>query len=405
MTPEILPGAAAISRRMNAHKTVVAELEAYLLRYVTFPANDAAFALALWAASTYLWEHFDAFPYLTITSDTKRSGKTRLSELLAFVSRNPMNMAGMTAATLFRSIRDSNPTIFIDEAENLSSGSADTLRSVLNVGYRRGQTIPRTGLGGVVEHWPAYCPKVFILIGDVFDTLRDRSIIIRMQRGTAAQRFLYEIAKGEGTTIANTFRALFEVPRPKATTRRRAGDITDILDTFNDEAPPAPTALALAIFETYTTHATLDFLSDRDAEIWMPLFAVATHLCPDRLDELTRVAVDMSTEKTAKVRKHSALEMEAAERDASDAEYAERLLADVLFAIGNAKGLYTTEAIDKLYALPTGPWRKFRGVGLTVHDMAKLLDRFGVHPKLIRTGKKVARGYARTDIEAAVSRL
>ena len=139
-------------------RALFAEMKDFITGYVTFP-NDDDYALvaSLWAAATYLWPHFDAFPYLVITSDTKRSGKTRFSEILSFLCSNSRNMAGMTAATVFRTIRDEQPTMFIDEAESLSGESADTMRTVLNVGYRRGQTIPRVEKNRVVQ-WPAYCP-------------------------------------------------------------------------------------------------------------------------------------------------------------------------------------------------------------------------------------------------------
>src|SRR5207247_3545549 len=55
-------------------------------------------------------------------------------------------------------------------------------RSVLNGGYRKGATVTRRGLTYAV-----YSPKVFILIGDVFDTLRDRSIVIEMWRGRSEE--------------------------------------------------------------------------------------------------------------------------------------------------------------------------------------------------------------------------
>lgn len=353
---------------------LVRDVERYLSKYVTFPERGYSFVLALWALSTHLWPHFDAFPYLVITSSTKRSGKTRLSELLAFVAANAKNMAGMTAATVFRMIRDDQPTLFIDEAETLSSESADTMRSVLNVGYRQGQTIPRMSKGGKVEEWPAYCPKAFILIGDVFDTLRDRSIVVRMRRGEAPQRFIFENARAEGRELCD-----------------RAA--TGLLDG------------KASILEAYSSHAGLSFLQDRDEEIWTPLFCVASVLCPDRLDELTRIAVDMATEKTVGARKFSALEMETAEREATDQEYAERLLVDVATVIGKHKGMFTNDLLKALFDLPTGPWRKFRGAGLDAHDLSNLLNRFAIVPKLLRLGETVKRGYSRADIERGLKQL
>lgn len=356
------------------------DVEAFYRRYVTFPEADYPFVLALWTMMTFVWPHFDAIPYLVITSETKRSGKTRLSELLSFVASVPLNMAGMTAAAVYNSIKDLNPTMFIDEAETLSGESAEVMRSVLNVGYRKGQTIPRVYRGKVVQ-WPVYCPKAFILIGDVYDTLRDRSIVVIMRRGAPADRFLYETAKIDGDDL-----------------RQRAADIMF--------------AVKKDVVAAYEASPGLPFLQDRDEEIWSPLFAIASILCPDRLDQLTRAAVDIATMKTAPKRKYTELELGEAEQEATNAEYAERLLADMLTVMGHHKVIYSADALDKLHALPTGPWRKFRGQGLTAYDMGHLLERFqGVKPRLIRTGSskkagsRVARGYRREAIEAALAQL
>ena len=364
-----------------AASVAVRDLITYFTRYVTFSDPQYPFALALWTFATYLWPHFDAFPYLVITSDTKRSGKTRLSELLSFAASNARSVAGVTPATIFRMIRDENPTLIIDEAETLSSEAADTMRSILNVGYRRGQVIPRAAKGeaGIIE-WPAYCPKVFILIGDPFDTLRDRSILIRMKRGAAPQRFLYETAKAEGNAIGER--------------------MAELAATFKD-----------AVLDVYGNPEGLAFLTDRDEEIWMPIFSLASVACPDRLTELTRAAVDMATEKTADTRKHTNVDMKAAEEEATQHEYAERLLRDFGAVMGSHRYLTTADALRLLHELPTGPWRKFRGEGLSAIALSDLLRTFNVVPRVIRTkqGKRTkqafARGYRREDVTKALAQF
>lgn len=351
---------------------IVTDMQKYITKYVAFSDSQYALPLALWSIATYMWESFDAMAYLVITSDTKRSGKTRLAECLSFASCNSRNIAGMTPATIFRAIRDDKPTFFMDEAESLSSESATVMRSVLNVGYRKGQTIPRMGKAGI-EDWPVYCPKVFILIGDVYDTLRDRSINIRMKRSNVTERFLHEIAKGEGAALG----------------ARMQEAIKDV---------------GGAVAEQYMSINSLGFLQDREEEIWLSLFSIAAVFCPDRMDELTRAAVDMSTEKTGEARIHSELSMKEAEREAADSEYAERLLLDMLVVAGTKKHVFSADMLPALHDLSTGPWRKFRGAGLTAMDMSFLLKRFDVAPKVIRDRKagKLLRGYLTADIKKAV---
>ena len=48
------------------------------------------------------------------------------------------------------------------------------------------------------------------------------------------------------------------------------------------------------ILESYTEGVKLDFLTGRDEEIWMPLFCLARVFCPERLEELSRCAVDIA---------------------------------------------------------------------------------------------------------------
>jgi hypothetical protein len=350
---------------------IVPDMTAYLNKYMTFPNPDYATTLTLWTLATHMWPSFDAFPYLTITSATKRSGKTRLSELLSFTAANAVNTAAMTAAAMFRTIAQDSPTLIVDEAEELSSEAADMMRTVINVGYRRGQTIKRVGPKGI-EDFPVYCPKVFILIGDTFDTLRDRSIVITMMRGNAPCRFVYDVASAEGNEL-----------------RDRAADL------ISENAGK--------VMEVYRTHTGLPFLPDRDEEIWLPLFSVCQVLAPDMVEELKRIAVDLATEKTAEARNY--ITLKGAEIDAANDEYADMLLRDLRALLKGRDFILTSDALPALKEIPTSPWRKFRGEGLTAIDMANLLSRFGVHPKQKKIGGRngrVQRGYARDQVSKAM---
>lgn len=356
---------------------LIEAIEAYLIKYVAFSDPCYGLPLALWTVGTFLFPDFDAFPYLVITSETKRAGKTRLAELLSFACSNPRQFGAMTPATLFISIETESPTIFFDEAEVLSSEAASAMRAVLNMGYRKGQKVPRAAGKTAVREFNTYCPKVFILIGDVFDTLKDRSIIIRMRRAEPLHRFTYDAVKAEGANLREQLAAMVET---------RKG----------------------AILESYLSHRGVSFLTDRDEEIWTPLFTLASILCPDRLDELSRAAVDMSTEKTMDVRRYVNLLGE--EQKAQDDEYSKRLLFDLHAVLGEHKALGTIHIIEHLKALPTAPWRKYRGIGLTVHNLADMLSRFGVNPQLIRVGKgrkdsKVMRGYRLAAVEKAIKHM
>lgn len=359
---------------MNPTKNVTPlhRMREYLSGYLHFAEAAIVRPIALWVAGTYIFEMFDTFPYLVISASVKRAGKTRLSELIGFASSMPFNVAGATAAALFRVIQDNKPTIIWDEAESLSSEASSLTRQFLNVGYRKGQTIPRT-TGKGVTMWPTFCPKVFVLIGQVYDTLRDRSIVVEMQRGEPLKRFSYETAKMEGEEIGNEIKALI------------AANLEKIQAAYNE--------------------TELDFLTDRDAEIWRPIFALAKVLEPDTIEELKRIAVDMAAAKTADVKKYGATELEEQEKVIQREEYAKRLLQDLLTVTAKLKSISSQDAINALRELTTSPWRKYRGNGLDMNMLADLLTMYELRPKPVRDGEKVFRGYTRKDILSSAKKF
>ena len=64
---------------------LVRDVEGFLRRFIVLPVHTAL-PLTLWALATFTFESFDAFPYLAITSPTKRCGKTRLLECLELLA-------------------------------------------------------------------------------------------------------------------------------------------------------------------------------------------------------------------------------------------------------------------------------------------------------------------------------
>lgn len=365
---------------MNIKETLISKLEEYVTSYVALIDPAYSLPIALWIIGTFCFESFDSYPYLVITSATKRSGKTRLKEMISFACANPLDFAAMTGATMFRAIEGKRkPTILFDEAEKLNSEAASTMRSVLNVGYRKGQKVPRALPGGNLAYFDTYCPKAFVLIGDVYDTLRDRSIVITMRRGEPAKRFTFDAAMSEGEELRN-------------------------------EIKKAVKAQKEAITAAFQEHTGLPFLMDRDEEIWTSLFVLCGLFAPNRLTELTRTASDMSAEKTSEARRYINLESE--EDSAQKDEYRKRLLLDLhsLFVVGGFSTITSQDALKQLLEIPTAPWRKFKGEGLTMNVMADMLSIFHVRPIIIQTGKgrkerKVARGYKAQVVFDAVNGL
>ena len=163
----------------------------FLLRFVVFSRPEQVIAVAVWVAHTWLLEASSVTPYLHIFSPTKRCGKTRLLEVLQALVCRPWLVVSVTDATLLRKIESESPTVLFDEIDTVYQSGKDkrheSLRAVLNSGFMRGARVPRCSGREVVEY-ATFCAKVFCGIGDRLpDTVKDRSIRIRMARRSREQ--------------------------------------------------------------------------------------------------------------------------------------------------------------------------------------------------------------------------
>lgn len=361
---------------------VVVTLENTFRGYVAIDSG-LPLVLSLWTLATYIFDCFDAFAYLGITSPTKRCGKTRLGELLKlFASKGSMSV-GISVAALFRFIHAEHPTFIIDEAESLRDRSerASLLREILNAGNRRGQTVRRClELTRVpvrkkgerkskveakrypTQEYDVYCPKVLICIGNLPDTVADRSIPIRMHRRSneTLARFRFSRVEREATDLKADIGRLWTEARKRA------------------------------VAEWYENNDLL-FLLDREAEIWLPFFAVCTVAAPDRIPELEAAARAL------------------AEAKASDepTDLGIRLLFDItqVFQTRKTDRLYTAVILDDLSSIEDSPWPGWsKGRGLDARGLSKLLGPFGIKPQDVRIEDTVRKGYLREQFADARER-
>jgi hypothetical protein len=343
---------------------IVATLESAFGKYVALD-EGLPFVLALWTLATHVFECFDAFPYLAITSPTKRSGKTRLAEIIELLAANTQRTVGITPAALYRSIQDKPLTLIIDEAEALRTRSdrAEALREILNAGYRLGQYVTRCERGPEgnfeLRHFNTYCPKVLVLIGNLPETLADRCIPIQMRRIGPAhilQRFRY-----------------FRVRR----------EVRVVLGQIPEWVKPSKNRVK----RYYYAHG-LGFLKDREEELWLPLFSVCAIAAPDRLKALENVAMQLAAHK------------ESCESD----EHGITLLKDIrdLFDREGTDRLTTSSLVPFLLAIEESPWATWsRGRGLDARGLARLLRPFRISPQNLRLGADVVKGYLSDDFREA----
>jgi hypothetical protein len=383
LTSAPTPAAPATGDEVITGAALIAEVEEYLTDYIKL---DPIYPLplALFLAYTHCWyECFPVAPQVIVTAATSQSGKSALIEIMSFASARPWLYSRVTPAALYRIITDRHPTIYLDEAEKLNSEKSE-YRDVLDGGYRQGQMV-QIVIGNSLVDFSNFCPKVFGLIGDLYDALRDRSIIIALSRrmGKAPKlRYSYFLAKERGEKLA---------PR------------------LNKLITPRFKEIETAYAESAQQNAVLSFLADRDREIWEPLFVLCQLLCPERLPELEKCAADIAANKTHDLRRISA----DAERNADEAVASERALKDMELVTRGRDRITSADSIPALRALPTGGWSNYRRPGGITNDvpgemlLSHLLSRFGVSPGTIRVGPKdtphsTLQGYKRADIVAAM---
>jgi putative DNA primase/helicase len=98
-------------------------------------------------------EAFDISPLLSITSPTKRCGKSTLLDIVALLAPRAVPASNITAASLFRIVEKFSPTLLVDEADTFL-GDNDELRGIINSGHRRSSAFVVRTVGD--DHEPAF---------------------------------------------------------------------------------------------------------------------------------------------------------------------------------------------------------------------------------------------------------
>jgi hypothetical protein len=152
------------------------QAERYVRRFVVL-ADDQLATVALWVAHTHAFGAATAAPYLSVSSAEMESGKTRTLEVLRVLVANPWFTGRTTAAALTRKIDKTAPTLLLDEGDPAFNGDkqyAETLRGVLNTGYREGGAVTvciGQGANLDVRDLSTFCPKAIAGIGKLPDTV------------------------------------------------------------------------------------------------------------------------------------------------------------------------------------------------------------------------------------------
>jgi hypothetical protein len=274
-------------------------------------------------------------------------------------------VANISEAALFRSIADTSGgrvVILLDEADAVfhSKGNHEDLRALLNAGYRRGAVVARCdpeGRSYQVRQYDAFGSKAIASIGELPDTIADRSIPIRMQRRAQYEtvtRFRLREARTEAAKIREALSA-WTTP--------------DVIEALRAARPEIPVEL-----------------DDRAADGWESLLAIADLAGGDWPPRARQAALEL--------------------HDAQGVVESNRILLlrhiYETFEQARAGFIPTTELLKVLVNREDGPWAAWWAndveAGRTKGPAAKLaalLRPFGVTPTKQRVGEETPRGYDR----------
>jgi hypothetical protein len=353
----------------------------FIKRYMSL-SDGQALVCALWAINTYVYDRFPVVPYLESWADMKRSGKSTLAEILSVLCRGGRVLSTVRVLSMVKLIeaKEGAYVPFIEEAERFARAQLGDERAILASGYRRGAVHELEKAS-----YSTYCPKAFVLIGNVHEIIRDRCISIKLDRKAPPHNWTLDRYTAEAEA-ADLIVAL----RDNAKT-------WDVTRTADDQ-PRFP-----MIDPTW-------LVSARDREIWTPLFSVAAamRLHADTLSALKRASVDLSILKTLPAVVYHPSQSETV---SDDANAAEAVLRDLVGVLADGETFIpSVVAVQRLQNIDVAPWRGWRGDGLTEISLAALLHRFGIDSVTGQVGKgrkerRQAKGYRGLHLRDALQRL
>jgi len=369
------------------------EIVALLIRFVVLP-KWAAETLALWAVHTFGFHVRDICTYIAIESPEKECGKSTLLTVISHLVHRPVVSSNISSSASFHAIEELDPTLLIDEGDtNLRRN--EEFRGILNAGYfkpnafvlrvafdpirkpaknqnssdpaasnnppstnassaQNGGPSPRAKSNGRLACYTCWCPKLIASIGRIHDVLASRCIVIRMHRKTDTEQ-CERLKRIDATDIR----------------RKCVRFIQDNAQAIAAAEPEIPLGL-----------------SNRAADLWEPLFAIAD-LAGGRWPQLARQAA-------------LALTANAQERNPIGA-----LLLDilVLFRLNRTDRFFSRDLVAALTQATDRPWAELRkGRAIDELWLAKQLRPYGIHPSSLRIGEQKSKGYFFEDFREVFKR-
>ncbi|TDZ79107.1 hypothetical protein DE4585_02842 [Mycobacteroides salmoniphilum] len=337
---------------------LLVEVREAIRRYCVLPGEHELIAVVLWCALTHLLAEFDYAPRLVIRSAEKRSGKSRLLEIIDGLVYSPLRAVNATVAYVFRSLGVCPPpTLLFDEADTIfgSKSVADKneeLRGLLNAGFQRGLNFGRVvGSDLATGEFPTFAMAALAGIGRMPETIEDRAVVVIMKRRRDEETVQPYRTRRDGPVLQG-LRDRLAVWAD--TVRERAGALY----------PELP-------------------VDDRAADLWEPLVSVAD-LAGGAWPKLARDAA-------------VALVSSAAEDDTTRSP-ALQLLADIR-TVFDTRFMKSEALCCKLRALSESPWEQHE---LNPSRLGIRLCEYSI--KARHSPDKKERGYYLADFSDAFAR-
>ncbi|MBA3018745.1 MAG: DUF3631 domain-containing protein [Proteobacteria bacterium] len=319
--------------------------------------SHSRIACSLWVLLTYTYDAFRILPMLGVTSPEKRCGKTTLLEVVEGLVNKPLLASNISPSAFFRSIEKYQPCIIVDEADTFIKNN-DELRGIINSGHtRRSAFVIRTNTETLEpERFSTWGSKIISMIGDLPDTNRDRSIVIRMKRK----------APGEKTGKVNLdFNDQHLILR-----RKSARWAQDHFKALLGSEPDMP-----------------NVGNDRATDNWTPLKAIADLIGGDWPSLARKAMINL-------------------EKASGDETAREQLLKDIKEIFKEQGDKISSKLLTaKLVEIEDRPWADWRkGMPLNQNALARLLRPFGISSKSIRIDDNTPKGYSLKQFEDAFQR-
>jgi hypothetical protein len=210
--------------------------------------------------------------------------------------------------------------------------------------------VPALDGGWESRQFSTWAAQLLSGIGDLPDTVRDRSIEIEMKRKRRDES-VKRLRRRDGCDL-------------DVLGRKSARWASDNMEKLREPEPDVPSGL-----------------HDRAADAWEPLFAIADLACGDWPQRARKAALALSGD--------SALE---------DSNIGSKLLSDLhqLFEKEPSGILFGAEIVTRLVEMADRPWAEFsHGRPISQSRLADMLKHYGVSPAPIRRDVEQKRGYRR----------